>query len=172
MVKGAKPAATKAASPAKDKKPATKKAKKEGPKPRASLSEGPQNVCALSYVLVPGPTSILSLRGLSVPGKVHVRRYALQARGLTSFLFFTKENREAIMKKHGLESKNIGDISKKMGEEWKSMSVRGHPMPHPCNPVRRTFASPNSWVCLILRKSFHCMNVLGAFSSLTKMTCQ
>ncbi|EER03811.1 non-histone protein, putative [Perkinsus marinus ATCC 50983] len=33
-----------------------------------------------------------------------------------------QKNRQKIMEEHGLQSKDIGDIAKKMGEAWKAMS--------------------------------------------------
>ncbi|KAF4690257.1 hypothetical protein FOZ60_000414 [Perkinsus olseni] len=45
-------------------------------------------------------------------------------RSLSAYFFFMQKNRERIMKESGLESKNIGELGKKMGEAWKAMDAK------------------------------------------------
>ncbi len=42
-------------------------------------------------------------------------------RPLSSFMIYSNENRDRIMKMHGFEKRQIGDIAKKIGECWKKM---------------------------------------------------
>jgi hypothetical protein len=43
-------------------------------------------------------------------------------RPLSAFMIFSGENREKVMKQYGFEKKQIGDIAKKIGEQWKKLS--------------------------------------------------
>ncbi len=45
-------------------------------------------------------------------------------RALSSYMFFSTENRDRIMKANGFEPKQIGEIAKKIGEQWKSLSAK------------------------------------------------
>lgn len=38
------------------------------------------------------------------------------------YFFFMQKNRERIMKETGLQSKDIGELGRKMGEAWKAVS--------------------------------------------------
>lgn len=51
-------------------------------------------------------------------------------RPLSAFMIYSGENRERIMKAHGFEKRQIGDIAKKIGECWKKM---GDPEKAPFN---------------------------------------
>jgi hypothetical protein len=42
-------------------------------------------------------------------------------RPLSAYMFFSNENREKVMKEFKFEKKQIGDIAKKLGEQWKKM---------------------------------------------------
>ncbi|KAF4667792.1 hypothetical protein FOL47_003381 [Perkinsus chesapeaki] len=44
-------------------------------------------------------------------------------RALSAYFFFMQKNRQKIMEENGLQSKDIGDLAKKMGEAWKALSV-------------------------------------------------
>jgi hypothetical protein len=43
-------------------------------------------------------------------------------RPLSAYMFFSTENRDKVMKDFKFEKKQIGDIAKKLGEQWKKMS--------------------------------------------------
>mmetsp|Transcript_10732 Transcript_10732/g.9144 ORF Transcript_10732/g.9144 Transcript_10732/m.9144 type:complete len:107 (-) Transcript_10732:96-416(-) len=43
-------------------------------------------------------------------------------RSLSAYFFFMQKNREKIMKESGLQSRDIGELAKKMGEAWKALS--------------------------------------------------
>ena len=43
-------------------------------------------------------------------------------RPLSAYMFFSTENRDKIMKDFKFEKKQIGDIAKKLGEQWKKMT--------------------------------------------------
>ena len=43
-------------------------------------------------------------------------------RPLSAYLFYSNENRDKVMKQYGFDKKQIGDIAKKLGENWKKMS--------------------------------------------------
>lgn len=43
-------------------------------------------------------------------------------RPLSAYMLFSMENREKVMKEFKFEKKQIGDIAKKLGEQWKKMS--------------------------------------------------
>ena len=42
-------------------------------------------------------------------------------RPLSAYMFFSTENREKVMKEFKFDKKQIGDIAKKLGEQWKKM---------------------------------------------------
>ncbi|EER03812.1 Nonhistone chromosomal protein, putative [Perkinsus marinus ATCC 50983] len=42
-------------------------------------------------------------------------------RALSAYFFFMQKNRERIMKENGLQSRDIGELGRKMGEAWKGM---------------------------------------------------
>ena len=42
-------------------------------------------------------------------------------RPLSAYMIFSGENREKVMKEFKFEKKQIGDIAKKLGEQWKKM---------------------------------------------------
>jgi hypothetical protein len=43
-------------------------------------------------------------------------------RPLSAYMFFSTENRDKVMKDFKFEKKQIGDIAKKLGEQWKKMT--------------------------------------------------
>ena len=45
-------------------------------------------------------------------------------RPLSAYMFFSTENRDKVMKEFKFEKKQIGDIAKKLGEQWKKMSEK------------------------------------------------
>lgn len=45
-------------------------------------------------------------------------------RPLSAYMFFSTENREKVMKEFKFDKKQIGDIAKKLGEQWKKMSEK------------------------------------------------
>ena len=45
-------------------------------------------------------------------------------RPLSAYMIFSTENREKVMKEFKFEKKQIGDIAKKLGEQWKKMSEK------------------------------------------------
>ena len=45
-------------------------------------------------------------------------------RPLSAYMIFSGENREKVMKEFKFEKKQIGDIAKKLGEQWKKMSEK------------------------------------------------
>jgi hypothetical protein len=45
-------------------------------------------------------------------------------RPLSAYMFFSTENRDKVMKDFKFEKKQIGDIAKKLGEQWKKMSEK------------------------------------------------
>ena len=45
-------------------------------------------------------------------------------RPLSSYMIYSNENREKVMKQFGFEKKQIGDIAKKIGESWKKLSEK------------------------------------------------
>lgn len=45
-------------------------------------------------------------------------------RPLSAYILFSTENRDKVMKDFKFEKKQIGDIAKKLGEQWKKMSEK------------------------------------------------
>lgn len=45
-------------------------------------------------------------------------------RPLSAYMFFSTENRDKVMKEFKFDKKQIGDIAKKLGEQWKKMSEK------------------------------------------------
>jgi hypothetical protein len=43
-------------------------------------------------------------------------------RPLSAYMIYSNENREKVMKQFGFDKKQIGDIAKNLGENWKKMS--------------------------------------------------
>lgn len=45
-------------------------------------------------------------------------------RAMSAYMFFANDNRAKIIKKNGLEGKAVGDVAKKIAEEWNSITPK------------------------------------------------